>query len=120
DYVLPENVPANEFMNLEGDKMSTSRVWSVEMHEYLEDFPSKIDELRYYLTAIAPETSDSEFTWKDYQARVNNELVAILGNFVNRVMILMHKYFDGKIESDGKMLLSDSRVADEIGDFYDE
>jgi methionyl-tRNA synthetase len=120
DYILPENVPANEFMNLEGDKMSTSRGWSVEMHEYLEDFPAKIDELRYYLTAIAPETSDSEFTWKDYQARVNNELVAILGNFVNRVMILMHKYFDGKIESDGKMLLADQRVADEIGSFYDE
>lgn len=120
DYILPENVPANEFMNLEGDKMSTSRGWSVEMHEYLEDFPTKIDELRYYLTAISPETSDSEFTWKDYQARVNNELVAILGNFVNRVMILMHKYFDGKIESDGKMLLADQRVFDEIGGFYDE
>src|SRR5690606_18797041 len=91
-----------------------------EMHEYLEDFPSKIDELRYYLTAISPETSDSEFTWKDYQARVNNELVAILGNFVNRVMILMHKYFDGRVESDGKMLLADHRVSDEIGGFYDE
>ena len=120
DYILPENVPANEFMNLEGDKMSTSRGWSVEMHEYLEDFPAKIDELRYYLTAIAPETSDSEFTWKDYQARVNNELVAILGNFVNRVMILMHKYFDGKIESNGKMLLADQRISDEIAGFYDE
>jgi len=120
DYILPENVPANEFMNLEGDKMSTSRGWSVEMHEYLEDFPTKIDELRYYLTAISPETSDSEFTWKDYQARVNNELVAILGNFVNRVMILMHKYFDGKIESNGKMLLADQRISDEIAGFYDE
>src|SRR5690606_1685050 len=105
EFILPENVPANEFMNLEGDKMSTSRGWSIEMHEYLEDFPTRIDELRYYLASIAPETSDSEFTWKDYQARVNNELVAILGNFVNRVMILMQKYFAGKIESDRKMEL---------------
>lgn len=120
EFILPENVPANEFMNLEGDKMSTSRGWSVEMHEYLEDFPDKIDELRYYLTAIAPETSDSEFTWKDYQARVNNELVAILGNFVNRVMILMHKYFDGKIIAQGKVLLNDEKVYQEIGDLYDE
>lgn len=120
EFNLPENVPANEFMNLEGDKMSTSRGWSIEMHEYLEDFPDKIDELRYYLTAIAPETSDSEFTWKDYQARVNNELVAILGNFVNRVMILMHKYFDGKIETQNKVLLNDKKVYDEIGDLYDE
>ena len=82
EYILPDNVPANEFMNLEGDKMSTSRGWSIEMHDYLEDFPTKVDELRYYLTAIAPETADSEFTWKDYQARVNNELVAILGNLL--------------------------------------
>lgn len=121
DYVLPENVPANEFMNLEGDKMSTSRGWSVEMHEYLEDFPTRVDELRYYLTAIAPETSDSEFTWKDYQARVNNELVAILGNFVNRVMILMHKYFDGKVEiAAEKLLLSDEKVSADIASYYDE
>jgi methionyl-tRNA synthetase len=121
DYILPENVPANEFMNLEGDKMSTSRGWSIEMHEYLEDFPNKIDELRYYLTAIAPETSDSEFTWKDYQARVNNELVAILGNFVNRVMILMHKYFDGKVVSnEGKILLKDESLNQEIGNLYNE
>ncbi|QJD96525.1 methionine--tRNA ligase [Mucilaginibacter robiniae] len=102
EFVLPENVPANEFMNLEGDKMSTSRGWSIEMHEYLEDFPDKVDELRYYLTAIAPETSDSEFTWKDYQARVNNELVAILGNLVNRVMILMHKFFNGQVQTDAR------------------
>nr|WP_294900837.1 methionine--tRNA ligase [uncultured Pedobacter sp.] len=96
DYILPEHVPANEFLNLEGDKLSTSRNHAVWLHEYLEEFPGKQDELRYVLTSIMPETSDSEFTWKDYQARVNNELVAILGNFINRVMILMHKYFEGK------------------------
>ncbi|RKR81817.1 methionyl-tRNA synthetase [Mucilaginibacter gracilis] len=121
DFVLPDNVPANEFMNLEGDKMSTSRGWSVEMHEYLEDLPGKVDELRYYLTAIAPETSDSEFTWKDYQARVNNELVAILGNFVNRVMILMHKFYDGKVETEtASISFTDENLSNEIGKFYDE
>ena len=97
NYILPENVPANEFLNLEGDKLSTSRNHAVWLHEYLNDFPGKQDELRYVLTSILPETSDSEFTWKDFQARVNNELVAILGNFVNRVMVLTHKYFDGKV-----------------------
>ncbi len=97
DYILPENVPANEFLNLEGDKLSTSRNHAVWLHEYLEEFAGKQDELRFVLTSIMPETSDSEFTWKDYQARVNNELVAILGNFINRVMILMHKYFEGKV-----------------------
>src|SRR4029079_5692649 len=95
-YILPDNVPANEFLNLEGDKLSTSRNHAVWLHEYLAEFPGKQDELRYVLTSILPETSDSEFTWKDYQARINNELVAILGNFVNRVMILMHKYYEGK------------------------
>ncbi|WP_158825488.1 methionine--tRNA ligase [Mucilaginibacter lacusdianchii] len=121
EFVLPENVPANEFMNLEGDKMSTSRGWSIEMHEYLEDFPDRVDELRYYLTAIAPETSDSEFTWKDYQARVNNELVAILGNLVNRVMILMHKFFGGKVEiSADKITLTDENVKTELGRLYEE
>jgi len=94
-YILPTNVPANEFLNLEGDKLSTSRNWAVWLHEYLEDFPNKEDELRYVLTSIAPETKDSEFTWKDYQTRVNSELVAILGNFVNRVMVLTHKYYNG-------------------------
>ncbi|TAE36067.1 MAG: methionine--tRNA ligase [Sphingobacteriales bacterium] len=103
DYILPYNVPANEFLNLEGDKLSTSRNHAVWLHEYLDEFAGKQDELRFVLTSIMPETSDSEFTWKDYQARVNNELVAILGNFVNRVMILMHKYFDGKV-LDGKAL----------------
>ncbi len=120
EFILPDNVPANEFMNLEGDKMSTSRGWSIEMHEYLEDFPNKVDELRYYLTAIAPETGDSEFTWKDYQARINNELVAILGNFVNRAMILMHKYFDGILHGTGKIELKDEYLNTEIGRLYDE
>ncbi len=121
EFILPENVPANEFMNLEGDKMSTSRGWSIEMHEYLEDFPDRVDELRYYLTAIAPETSDSEFTWKDYQARVNNELVAILGNLVNRVMILMHKFFEGKIETTGAAItLTDANLKAELDRLYNE
>ena len=97
EYILPENVPANEFLNLEGDKLSTSRNHAVWLHEYLAEFPGKQDELRYVLTSILPETSDSEFTWKDFQARVNNELVAILGNFVNRVMVLSHKYFEGQV-----------------------
>jgi len=95
DFNLPTYVPANEFLNLEGDKLSTSRNHAVWLHEYLEDFPGKSDELRYVLTAIMPETKDSDFSWKDYQARVNNELVAILGNWVNRVLVLTHKYCDG-------------------------
>lgn len=97
EYILPENVPANEFLNLEGDKLSTSRNHAVWLHEYLAEFPEKQDELRYVLTSILPETSDSEFTWRDFQARVNNELVAIFGNFINRVLVLSHKYFDGKV-----------------------
>ena len=97
EYVLPENVPANEFLNLEGDKLSTSRNHAVWLHEYLAEFPGKQDELRYVLTSILPETSDSEFTWKDFQARINNELVAIFGNFINRVLVLSHKYFEGKV-----------------------
>ena len=96
-FQLPENVPANEFLNLENDKISTSRNWAVWLHEYLEDFPGKQDILRYVLTANAPETKDNDFTWKDFQARNNNELVAVFGNFVNRAMVLTHKYFDGKI-----------------------
>jgi methionyl-tRNA synthetase len=121
DYILPQNVPANEFLNLEGDKLSTSRNHAVWLHEYLEEFPGKQDELRYVLTSILPETSDSEFTWKDYQARVNNELVAILGNYVNRVMILMHKYYEGKVESDnGVIKLTDAKVDAELGGYYDE
>ncbi len=121
EYVLPQNVPANEFLNLEGDKLSTSRNHAVWLHEYLEEFPGKQDELRYVLTSIMPETSDSEFTWKDYQARVNNELVAILGNFVNRVMILMHKFYDGKVESEsGTIALNDDSINTDLGRFYDE
>lgn len=99
DYILPDNVPANEFLNLEGDKISTSRNHAVWLHEYLKDFPGRRDELRYVLTSISPETKDSDFTWKDYQQKVNSELVAILGNFVNRVMVLTWKYFEGKVPS---------------------
>ncbi len=94
-YILPDNVPANEFLNLEGNKLSTSKNWAVWLHEYLEDFPDKQDVLRYALTANAPETKDNDFTWKDFQARNNNELVAVLGNFINRVVVLTHKYYDG-------------------------
>ncbi len=96
-YILPDNVPANEFLNLEGNKISTSKNWAVWLHEYLEDFPERQDVLRYVLTANAPETKDNDFTWKDFQTRNNNELVAILGNFVNRSLVLTHKYFDGKV-----------------------
>ncbi len=96
DYILPENVPANEFLNLEGEKISTSRNWAVWLHEYLQDFAGKQDILRYVLCANAPETKDNDFTWKDFQARNNNELVAVFGNFINRVMVLSHKYFEGK------------------------
>jgi methionyl-tRNA synthetase len=97
EYILPDNVPSNEFMNLEGDKMSTSRHWSVEMHDYISQFPYKSDQLRYCLIANMPETKDSEFTWKDFQTKNNSELVAILGNLVNRVMVLLHKYYEGKV-----------------------
>lgn len=103
DYILPDNVPANEFLNLEGDKISTSRNHAVWLHEYLKDFPGRRDELRYVLTSISPETKDSDFTWKDYQQKVNSELVAILGNFVNRVMVLTWKYFDGKVPSEHEL-----------------
>ncbi len=96
-YILPDNVPANEFLNLEGDKISTSRNWAVWLHEYLKEFPGKQDVLRYVLCAAAPETKDNDFTWKDFQARNNHELLAIFGNFVNRTMVLTHKYFDGRV-----------------------
>ena len=101
-YILPENVPANEFLNLENDKISTSRNWAVWLHEYLEDFPGKQDVLRYTLCANAPETKDNDFTWKDFQARNNNELVAILGNFVNRTLVLTNNYYDGRVPERGK------------------
>jgi methionyl-tRNA synthetase len=97
ECILPQNVPANEFLNLEGDKLSTSRNWAVWLHEYLEDYPDRKDALRYTLCSILPEAKDSEFTWKDFQARNNNELVAILGNFVNRAVVLTHKYYEGKL-----------------------
>ncbi|MFM1744537.1 MAG: hypothetical protein RLZZ630_474 [Bacteroidota bacterium] len=104
EYVLPENVPANEFLNLEGDKISTSRNWAVWLHEYLADFPGKQDVLRYALCASAPETKDNDFTWKDFQDRNNNELVAILGNFVNRTLVLCDKYYGGKVPQRGELL----------------
>lgn len=100
EFILPDNVPANEFLNLEGEKLSTSRNHAVWLHEYLEEFPGRRDELRYVLTSISPETKDADFTWSDYQKKVNSELVAILGNFVNRVMVLTWKYFDGKVPSE--------------------
>lgn len=102
-YILPENVPANEFLNLEGDKISTSRNWAVWLHEYLEEFPGKQDVLRYVLTANAPETKDNDFTWKDFQARNNNELVAVFGNFVNRALVLTEKYFESKVPEAAQM-----------------
>lgn len=103
EYILPDNVPANEFLNLEGQKISTSRNHAVWLHEYLQDFPGRRDELRYVLTSISPETKDADFTWKDYQQKVNSELVAILGNFVNRVMVLTWKYFNGVVPSDHEL-----------------
>ncbi|SKB28726.1 methionyl-tRNA synthetase [Parapedobacter luteus] len=114
EYILPENVPANEFLNLEGDKLSTSRNHAVWLHEYLDEFPGKQDELRYVLTSILPETSDSEFTWKDFQARVNNELVAIFGNFVNRVLVLSHKYFGGKVMEANRLTDTDRFIFSEL------
>ncbi len=118
-YQLPDNVPANEFLNLEGDKISTSRNWAVWLHEYLEDFPGKQDVLRYVLTANAPETKDNDFTWADFQARNNNELVAILGNFVNRAMVLTGKYFDGKVPARGELEEKDIAAFREINEAAD-
>ncbi|MGI6073509.1 MAG: methionine--tRNA ligase [Fermentimonas sp.] len=112
-YILPDNVPANEFMNLEGDKISTSNNWAVWLHEYLEDFPGKQDVLRYALTANAPETKDSDFTWKEYQAHNNNELVAVLGNFVNRALVLTNKYFDNKVPALGELTDLDKEAIEE-------
>lgn len=116
EYILPDNVPANEFMNLEGDKMSTSRGWSIEMHEYLADFPDKPDVLRYALLTNLPETKDSEFTWKDFQAKNNNELVAIFGNFVNRALVLTQKHFDNKIPMRGVLSEIDQKVINDLKD----
>ena len=113
-YILPENVPANEFLNLEGDKISTSRNWAVWAHEYLRDFPGKEDVLRYVLTANAPETKDNDFSWKDFQQRNNSELVAVLGNFVNRAVVLTHKYFGGKVPACGSLLDIDKEALAQI------
>ncbi|MGW8315711.1 MAG: methionine--tRNA ligase [Bacteroidales bacterium] len=114
-YILPDNVPANEFLNLENDKISTSRNWAVWLHEYLEDFPGKQDVLRYVICANAPENKDNDFTWKDFQNRNNNELVAILGNFVNRAIVLTHKYFNGVVPEISTLLDADREVLQEIG-----
>ncbi len=114
NYQLPDNVPANEFLNLEGDKISTSRNWAIWLHEYLRDFPGKQDVLRYVLTANAPETKDNDFTWRDFQSRNNSELVAILGNFVNRAMVLTHKYFEGKVPEAGELQPIDNEIFGEI------
>ena len=115
-YILPDNVPSNEFLNLEGDKISTSRNWAVWLHEYLVDFKDKQDVLRYVLTANAPETKDNDFTWKDFQARNNNELVAIYGNFVNRTLVLTHKYFEGKVPARGELTDYDKETLKEFSD----
>ncbi|MEX0982719.1 MAG: methionine--tRNA ligase [Bacteroidales bacterium] len=113
-YILPDNVPANEFLNLESDKISTSRNWAVWLHEYLEDFPGKQDVLRYVLCANAPENKDNDFTWKDFQNRNNNELVAILGNFVNRALVLTNKYYDGEVPAQGKLLENDKAALSDV------
>ncbi|MBE6218891.1 MAG: methionine--tRNA ligase [Rikenellaceae bacterium] len=113
-YILPENVPANEFLNLEGDKISTSQNWAVWLHEYLDEFPGKEDVLRYVLCANAPETKDNDFTWKDFQARNNSELVAVLGNFVNRALVLTKKYYDGIVPERGTLTDYDEATIEEI------
>ncbi|MGY8916334.1 MAG: methionine--tRNA ligase, partial [Flavobacteriales bacterium] len=113
-YILPDNVPANEFLNLEGNKLSTSKNWAVWLHEYLEDFPGQQDVLRYTLTANAPETKDNDFTWNDFQARNNNELVAIFGNFINRVVVLTNKYYEGQIPQPADFNEEDERTLAEM------
>ena len=114
DYILPENVPANEFLNLEGDKISTSQNWAVWLHEYLDEFPGKEDVLRYVLCANAPETKDNDFTWKDFQARNNSELVAVLGNFINRALVLTKKYYDGVVPERGELTEYDEATIEEL------
>ncbi len=114
DYILPENVPANEFLNLEGDKISTSQNWAVWLHEYLDEFPGKEDVLRYVLCANAPETKDNDFTWKDFQARNNSELVAVLGNFINRALVLTKKYYDGMVPQRGTLTEYDEATIEEL------
>jgi methionyl-tRNA synthetase len=113
-FILPDNVPANEFLNLEGNKLSTSKNWAVWLHEYLQDFPDKQDVLRYALTANAPETKDNDFTWKDFQARNNNELAAVFGNFINRVVVLTNKYYNGIIPVPNEFNEVDTQVLAEL------
>ena len=115
-YILPTNVPANEFLNLEGNKLSTSKNWAVWLHEYLQDFPNQQDVLRYALTANAPETKDNDFTWKDFQARNNNELVAIFGNFINRVAVLTQKYYEGEVPAAGALNSTDSETLQQLSE----
>ena len=117
EFILPDNVPANEFLNLEGDKISTSRNWAVWLHEYLQDFPGQADVLRYVLCANAPETKDNDFTWKDFQARNNNELVATLGNFVNRAAVLTHKFFEGRVPVLGELTAIDRDAFAQLAEF---
>ncbi|MBQ0130124.1 MAG: methionine--tRNA ligase, partial [bacterium] len=119
-YILPENVPANEFLNLENDKISTSRNWAIWLHEYLEEFPGKQDVLRYVLTANAPETKDNNFTWKDFQDRNNNELLAIFGNFVNRILVLTHKYYEGAVPAMENLTDADKAVIEEMNGYPDK
>lgn len=119
-YILPDNVPANEFLNLEGDKISTSRNWAVWLHEYLQDFTNKQDTLRYVLTANAPETKDNDFTWKDFQSRNNNELVAVLGNFVNRALVLTHKYYEGEVPAFESLTDYDKKTLAELPSYLEE
>jgi len=114
DFILPDNVPAYEFLNLEGDKFSTSRNWAVWLHEYLEAYPDKTDELKYVLTAIAPETKDSEFTWKEFQTRVNSELADIMGNFVNRTLVLTNKYYNGQVPEPSNITAEDQQIIAQI------
>ena len=114
-FILPKNVPANEFLNLEGEKISTSKNWAVWLHEYLEELPNQQDTLRYVLTSNAPETKDNDFTWDEFQSRNNNELVAIYGNFINRVVVLTNKYYDGIIPKIETRLPEDEKIIDQIG-----
>ena len=117
EYILPTNVPANEFLNLEGEKLSTSRKWAIWLHEYLEDFNGQEDALRYVLCATAPESKDTDFTWNDFQARNNNELVAIFGNFINRVVVLTNKYWEGKVPPQNSLEDYDNEVLKKLKEF---
>ncbi|MDB4183178.1 methionine--tRNA ligase subunit beta, partial [Flavobacteriaceae bacterium] len=118
-YILPENVPANEFLNLEGQKLSTSKNWAVWLPDYLKEFPEKQDVLRYVLTATAPETKDNDFTWKDFQARNNNELVAIFGNFINRVLVLTNKYYEGSVPTPNELSILDTETLEKVKSYPD-